>query len=103
MIARTWHGVVPLVKADAYEAYLDRTGVQDSLATSGNRGVHVLRRDEGARAHFLLISYWESEEVIRAFAGNDIEMARYYPEDKEYLLELEPHVTHYRVVTDQTQ
>ena len=35
--------------------------------------------------------------LIRAFAGDDPEQARYYPEDTEYLLELEPAVTHYEV------
>ncbi len=41
---------------------------------------------------------WESFESIRKFAGDDIEKARYYPDDKDYLLELEPHVTHYEVL-----
>ena len=39
----------------------------------------------------------ESHEAIRAFAGEDLEKARYYPEDADYLLELEPTVTHYEV------
>jgi hypothetical protein len=29
------------------------------------------------------------------FAGNDLETARYYEEDKKYLLELEENVNHY--------
>ncbi len=41
---------------------------------------------------------WESFESIRKFAGDDIEKARYYPDDKDYLLELKPHVTHYEVL-----
>ncbi len=45
-----------------------------------------------------MISLWESEEAIRAFAGDDLERARYYPEDAEYLLELEPRCTHYEVL-----
>jgi heme-degrading monooxygenase HmoA len=99
MIGRTWHGRVPAAKADAYHAYLFRTGVPDYEATPGNRGVHVLRRIEGDVAHFLLLSLWDSYDAIRAFAGEEIERARYYPEDAEYLLELEPTVTHYEVLT----
>jgi heme-degrading monooxygenase HmoA len=98
MIARTWHGVVPAGKADEYFDYLKRTGVPDLRGTPGNRGVYVLRRLEGDRAHFLLISLWESREAIRAFAGDDIERARYYPEDRAFLLELEPRVTHYETL-----
>jgi len=100
MIARTWHGIVPQEKADAYHAYLYRTGVPDLRATPGNLGVHVLRRREGVHAHFLMISWWDSIGAIRAFAGQDVERARYYPEDAEYLLKLEPTVTHYDVLDD---
>ena len=98
MIARSWHGRVPAEKADAYYAYLLRTGLADYAATPGNRGVHVLRRTEGAVAHFLLLTFWESLADVRAFAGPDHERARYYPEDDEYLLEREPFVTHYEVL-----
>lgn len=101
MIARTWHGRVPAAKADAYHEYLKRTGLPDYKATPGNRGVQVLRRIEGDEAHFFLLSFWESLESIRAFAGDDLERARYYPEDSEYLLELEPTVTHYEVLEKQ--
>lgn len=97
MIARLWHGVVPEEKGDAYLEYLHRTGVPDYRATPGNRGVQVLRRAEGGRTHFLLVTLWESWDAIRAFAGDDPERARYYPEDAEYLLEMEPRVTHYEV------
>lgn len=98
MIARTWHGAVRVEDSDRYHAYLFQTGVPGCLGTPGNRGVKVLRRVEGEEAHFLFISFWESLDAIRAFAGDDIEVARYYVEDRKYLLELEPHVTHYEVL-----
>ena len=98
MIARTWHGVVPVAKADEYYAYLLRTGIPDYQATSGNRGVNVLRRVEHGYAHFLLVSFWDSVEAIKAFAGDEIERAYYYPEDEALLVELEPYVTHYEVL-----
>jgi heme-degrading monooxygenase HmoA len=89
--------MVPEDRGDAYLDYLNRTGVPDYRATPGNRGVQVLRRTEGGRTHFLLVSLWESWDAIRAFAGDDVERARYYPVDEEFLLELEPRVTHYEV------
>lgn len=98
MIARLWHGVVPAEKADAYLEFLQRTGLPDYRVTPGNRGVFVFRRIEGNLAHFLLTTLWESREAIRAFAGDDIERARYYPEDRTFLLEMEPRVTHYDVL-----
>lgn len=98
MIARTWHGMTPASKADAYFDFLNRTGIPDYKATPGNRGVTVLRRIDGEVAHFLLISFWESEDAIRAFAGDDLTKARYYPEDVDFLLEFEPTVLHYGVL-----
>jgi heme-degrading monooxygenase HmoA len=98
MIARTWHGVTDASKADEYFDYLKKTGVPDYQQTEGNRGVYVLRRIEHDRAHFLLLTLWESEEAIKKFAGSNMEKAKYYPEDEEFLLELEPTVTHYEVL-----
>lgn len=99
MIARTWHGAVPADLADEYYDYLKRTGLADYKNTTGNRGIQVLRRTEGEVVHFLLVTFWDSMEAIQAFAGEDVERARYYPEDEQYLIELEPKVTHYEVLT----
>ncbi len=100
MIARVWHGVVPLEKADGYGEYLRGSdlGVRDYRRTPGNRGAWLFRRVEGDRAHFLLISLWESREAIKAYAGPDIERARYFPYDRECLVDPDSHVTHYEVL-----
>jgi len=98
MIARTWHGMTDASRADEYLDYLNKTGVPEYRATQGNLGVYVLRRIEGNVAHFLLLTLWESEEAIKRFAGPDMEVAKYYPEDEQFLLELEPMVTHYEVM-----
>lgn len=98
MIARTWHGIVRPEDAERYHAYLFATGVPECRNTPGNRDVFVLRRRDQEGVHFLFISLWESWEAIRVFAGSDVETARYFPEDERYLLELEPHVTHYEAL-----
>ena len=97
MIARIWRGRTTASKADAYLEYLNTTGVPDLRATEGNQGVYVLRRIEGDEAHFLILSLWQSKEAIVEFSGSDSEVARYYAEDGDYLLELEPTVTHYDI------
>ncbi len=97
MIARSWHGRVPAEKSDAYLEYLHRTGLADYRSTPGNRGLWVLRTVKGGVAEFLLITFWDSFDAIRAFAGDDVERARYYPEDDDFLLEREPTVTHWEI------
>jgi len=99
MIARTWHGRVPAEKADAYLDYLKATGLPDYARTPGHRGTQVLRRVDGGVAHFVLTTLWDSLDAVRAFAGDDPERARYYPADDDFLLEREPRVTHYELLT----
>ena len=97
MIARIWHGRTPREKADSYVEDLEKTGVRDQTAIEGNRGDYVFRRIEGEVAHFIVLSLWDSWDAIRRFAGNDPEVAVYYPEDREYLLEMPPDIEHYEV------
>lgn len=100
MIARVWHGVVPLEKADGYGKYLADSdlGVRDYERVPGNRGVWLLRRNEGDRVHFMLISLWDSRKAVEGYAGPDIEQAQYFRYDRECLLEPESKVAHYEVL-----
>src|SRR5207253_10211416 len=98
MIARIWHGRTTATRSDDYLAFLKQRAIPDYKGTEGNRGVYILRRIEGEQAHFLTLTFWESREAIQTFAGAEIEKAKYYPEDKDFLLEFEPTVTHYEVI-----
>jgi heme-degrading monooxygenase HmoA len=98
LIARLWHGRTMASKADAYEAYLNASGVARMLATQGNRGVEVLRRTQGTTTDFIVISYWDSIAAIQKFAGKDYKKAVILDQDRQYLLEVEPNVLHYEVV-----
>jgi heme-degrading monooxygenase HmoA len=60
--------------------------------------VWLLRRVHEGRAEFIVISMWDSLASIKAFAGHEYEKAVYYPEDKKFLLNLNPHVSHYEVL-----
>ena len=99
MIMRIWHGVTLKSKSDNYFDYMMKTGVKMYRSLKGNQGVYVLRRIYDRKAEFLLLSLWDYFNSIRQFAGTDIEKAVYcFPEDKEFLLELEPCVKHYEVL-----
>jgi heme-degrading monooxygenase HmoA len=98
MIARLWHGRVRTSKAEAYRAFLNARAIPDYRSVPGNVSVHILERREGEVTHFMTLTLWESRAAIEAFAGSDIEKAKYYPEDAEFLLEYEPRVLHYEVV-----
>ncbi len=96
-IARLWHGRISAAQADDYLGFLMMRAIPDYRETEGNPGVTIVRRFDAGIAHFLILTLWESPAAIRRFAGDDIERAKYYPEDASYLLEFEPTVTHYEV------
>ena len=98
MIVRMWHGRVPTSKAKAYREFTIARAIPDYQSVEGNISVHVLERTEGDITHFITLTFWKDIESIKAFAGEDVTVAKYYPEDKDFLLEFEPHVIHYEVV-----
>jgi heme-degrading monooxygenase HmoA len=98
VIARIWRGVVRREDGDAYADYIRVTGFNEYAESAGNVGAWMLRRDQADRTEFITYSIWESVEAIRAFAGEDIEAAVYYPEDERYLVERDAIVSHYEVV-----
>ena len=98
MIMRIWHGRTALSRADDYAAFLTLRAIPDYRGTAGNLEVAILRRDEAEVSHFLTVTRWESEDAIRAFAGRELLKAKYYAEDKEFLLEFEDEVQHYVLV-----
>ena len=100
MICRMWHGRTPRAKADAYAALLEQRALSGYRAVPGNLSAYILRRDEAEVTHFMTVTYWECEECVRAFAGDDVLSARYFPEDKQFLLEFEPSVQHYTVAAE---
>lgn len=93
-ITRIWHGITKSEHADEYLEYVIETGVAGYKSTAGNLSVEILRRVDGDKCHFWTVTKWDSFESIKKFAGEDYEKAKYYPEDKKYLLEFEPDVIH---------
>jgi heme-degrading monooxygenase HmoA len=95
VIARIWRGWTSSADADAYLEYVERTGMTAYRSTPGNLGAHLLRRDDGDRTEFVTLSFWESMDAVRAFAGDDPERAVFYPEDDRFLVDRETSVTHF--------
>ena len=95
MIARIWHGRTKTSDADVYRQYVIETGIVGYRSIKGNLGAQIWQQQDGDITHICTISWWDNYESIKAFAGEDFKKAKYYEEDKEYLLEFEPAVEHY--------
>jgi heme-degrading monooxygenase HmoA len=99
MILRRWSALIRSEDEDAYRAYIEATGSADYASTPGNLGFQMLFRALGdGRTEVTTLSWWRSLDDIKAFAGEDIDIARYYPEDARFLLTRPKTVEHHRVV-----
>jgi len=94
-ITRMWHGITKAKQADEYLKYVEETGLSDYRKIKGNLSAKILRRIEGNVCHFITVTEWDSYDSIKKFAGGKYEKARYYDDDKKYLLEFEEKVIHY--------
>jgi heme-degrading monooxygenase HmoA len=95
MIARIWRGWTSAENAEAYTKYVEQTGIRGYRDTPGNEGAWILTRVEGDRCEFVTLSFWDSLESIKGFAGDDVERAVFYPEDDRYLIDRDLQVSHY--------
>jgi len=69
----------------------------DYGSVQGLQNLFFTRRDEGDVSHFLLVTIWDSIDAVKKFAGENPDIAKYYPEDDDYLLEKEKYSQNYRV------
>lgn len=101
IILRRWASRIRIEDRAAYTGYVERTGIGDYATTEGNLGFQMLLRDIGdGTTEVVTLSWWTSIEAIQAFAGEEYDRARYYPEDDRYLLEKPEGVEHSEVVID---
>ncbi len=97
MIARIWHGMVPVSKSAAYLELMQRIALPEYRATRGNRGAWCLRRADGDVTYFQMLTFWDDADAIKRFAGDDYNLAKYYDFDSSYLIEMETCVSHYEL------
>jgi heme-degrading monooxygenase HmoA len=98
MIVRTWRGAVRPADEERYVRHQADTGVAEYRETPGNLGALVLRRERGGLVEVTTVSFWESMDAVRAFAGDDPERAKFYPGDDDLLAEKDAHADHYELI-----
>lgn len=60
MIMRIWRGITPKEQGDAYLEHLQQTALPALAEQAGQRGAWVLRRVQGDRCEFQLLTLWDS-------------------------------------------
>ena len=99
VVLRKWTGRIHSTDREEYAAYVAQTGAVDYSRTAGNLGFQILMRPlEDGTSEVTTLSWWESMEAVRGFAGDQPDLARYYPEDDRFLIDRPRHVEHHQVV-----
>jgi heme-degrading monooxygenase HmoA len=100
MIARIWRGWAPQASAGDYQRHYE-SEVRDHLqSVSGFRGARLLRRDDGQEVLFTSVTYFDSMDAVRAFAGDDYEQAVVEDDARRALSRWDDGVTHHDVAID---
>ena len=97
MVARIWHGRTPAEKADEYRQYLFEVGVKKIATLPGNRGVQMMMSKTAEQGEFMVISYWDSIDAIKGYAGAEYTKVHDLPRDREFLIDQETLVRHFEL------
>jgi len=98
MIARIWRCTVTREKLPAYLEYFQRSVYAEVKKIKGFKKVKILERETEGAVELTVISFWDSLDAIRAFAGENIETAVVAPTAQAILMSFETTVTHHKVV-----
>jgi antibiotic biosynthesis monooxygenase (ABM) superfamily enzyme len=100
MILRYWRGWTTPENADAYQRIVS-TEVLPSIAArdvDGYLGAYLARRELGDEVEFATIMKFDSFESVRAFAGEDYEVAYVPPRAREVLSRFDERSAHFETV-----
>lgn len=98
-IVRIWRGVTLATKAEQYLEYLNNFVVPPCQTAEGNEGLFILKEHQGEITHFLLLSFWASDEALENFASADYsDVVKLSPEEAKLLIAFESTARHYKIV-----
>lgn len=98
MIARLWRGWATSRNAPLYRRHFHDTVRPHVEALPGFRASFLLERNENGEVEFLAVTHWRSLESIKAFAGEDISVAKIEPQARAVLSRFEMTAMHYEIV-----
>ena len=102
MIGRVWHGWTTPENADAYESLLRHEifeGIKDRQI-AGFQGIQLMRRSLETEVEFMTVMWFDSVDSVRAFAGEDYEVAVVPPKAQALLSRFDGRSQHYEIRAD---
>ena len=98
MIARMWRGFALPEKADEYVKHLQTSVLAELRQIGGFQGVQLMRRNSSEGVEFIVLTFWESMDAIRKFAGEAAEVAVVAPAAQSLFREYDSTVKHFAAV-----
>lgn len=98
MISRHWAGIAKAHCAEAYVEHLSNDTFPALRKLPGFIDASVLRRSVPAGVEFLIVTNWQSIDAIRAFAGDQVDVAVVPPNVRDMMVDYDRHVRHYDVL-----
>jgi dTDP-4-amino-4,6-dideoxygalactose transaminase len=100
MIARMWRGWATSETADDYRRHYETDVAAHLGQVAGFRGARLLSRPDGDEVLFTSITYFTTLDAVRAFAGDDYELAVLEDTARAALTRWDERVTHHEVALD---
>jgi heme-degrading monooxygenase HmoA len=97
-IARIWHGWTTHENAQPYEDLLQTKVLPEIDRVDGYRGAFLLRRHLEDSVEFATITFFDSMDAVKAFAGDDYELAVIDPEGRSFLERFDERSLHYETI-----
>jgi heme-degrading monooxygenase HmoA len=98
MIARVWRATATQSGAAQYARHFHDHVLSSLQRIDGYRAATLLQHSSSQRVEILVISFWSSEDSIRAFAGPDVRRAVVADDARRMLESCEETVEHFAVV-----
>jgi heme-degrading monooxygenase HmoA len=100
MIARLWTAHTTAAQAPAYADHLRSHVLPELRRVDGYAGAALLQRTTGEGVEIMVITWWRSRDVIRGFAGPDVERAVVADDVASVLTRFDRRVRHYDLVVE---
>lgn len=97
MIARMWRGKATTAKAGDYQRHFATHVAPHLKELAGHRGAYLLRREDNGEVEFLAVTLWDSIESVRAFSGQNPDVAIVEPEGRAALSSFDDFARHYDI------
>jgi heme-degrading monooxygenase HmoA len=105
MICRLWRGWATTQNADAYERIVREQVIPDIEAQRipGFRSIDLVRRERGHDVEFMTLMWFDSLDGVKAFMGDDYEVAHVPAEAQAVLADFDKRSAHYQVLDHRAQ